>query len=184
MPRLFLGLDLPPHVDDHLELMSGGLPGARWEGRDKFHLTLAFLGEVDGRVHREVIDAMNGLNSPQFELTLKGIGVFPPRGEPTSVWAGVAEAGAIKLLKQRVDGCLRYVRDLGPDPRKFTPHVTLARLGGTPVDAVVAYMSAHVLFRSETFTVDRVLLYSSVQSPKSGSLYRIEAGFPLRAAEG
>jgi len=182
MPRLFLGLDLPPLVDDHLELMCCGLPGARWEGRDKFHLTLLYLGEVDGRVHREVIDAMGNLRSPQFALTLKGVGVFPPRGEPTSVWAGVAEAPAVTLLRQRVVGCLRGVA-LEADPRKFMPHVTLARLDATPVDAVVAYISAHVLFRSETFTVERVLLYSSVRSHK-GSSYRIEAGFPLQAAEG
>jgi 2'-5' RNA ligase len=44
-------------------------------------------------------------------------------------------------------------------------------------------MSDHVLFRSETFRVDRLLLYSSVRSPK-GSHYRVEAGFPLQAAEG
>ena len=182
MPRLFLGLDLPATVDDHLEMMSCGLPGARWEGREKFHLTLLFLDEVDGRVHREVIDAMGKLRSPQFPLTLKGIGIFPPRGEPTSVWAGVADPGPVTLLKQRVDACLRSV-EVEPDRRKFVPHVTLARLGGTPVDAVVAYMGAHVLFRSETFVVDRVLLFSSVRSQK-GSQYRVEAGFPLQAAEG
>jgi 2'-5' RNA ligase len=182
MPRLFLGLDLPASVDDHLELMSCGLPGARWEGRDKFHLTLLFIDEVDGRVHREIVDALTRLRSPRFELTLKGIGIFPPRGEPTSVWAGVADAGPVTLLKQRIEACLRGV-EVEPDRRKFTPHVTLARLDGTPTDAVVAYMSAHVLFRSETFTVDRVLLFSSVRSPK-GSRYRVEAGFPLQAAEG
>ena len=178
MPRLFVGIDLPPDVDDHLELMTGGLPGARWEGRDKFHLTLLYLGEVDGRVHREVVDALGRLRSPRFEMTLKGIGVFPPRGDPTSVWAGVAEPGPVMLLRQRIDACLRGV-EYEHDRRKFAPHVTLARLGDTPVDAVVAYMSAHVLFRSETFTVDRVLLYSSVRSAK-GSSYRVEAGFPLQ----
>lgn len=178
MPRLFVGLDMPPDVDDHLELMCCGLPGARWEGRDKFHLTLLYLGEVDGRVHREVVDALQRLRSPRFTLTLKGVGVFPPRGAPTSVWAGVAEAEAVGLLKQRVDGCLRGV-EFERDRRKFAPHVTLARLTDTPEEAVVAYLSAHVLFRSETFTVDRVLLYSSVRSAK-GSSYRLEAGFPLQ----
>jgi 2'-5' RNA ligase len=181
MPRLFIGLDLPANVDDHLELMSCGLPGARWEGRDKLHLTLLYLGEVDGRVHREVIDALGKLRSPRFEMTLKGIGVFPPRGAPTSVWAGVADPGPVTLLRQRVEGCLRNV-EVEVDRRKFVPHVTLARLGDTPVDDVVAFMSGHVLFRSEAFTVDRALLYSSVRTQR-GSQYRIEAGFPLQAAE-
>ncbi len=181
MSRLFLGLDLPPEVDAHLDLMCSGVPGARWEGREKFHLTLMYFGEVDGRVHREIVDALTGLQFAPFEMTLKGIGVFPPRGDPTSLWAGVADPGPVSALRKRVESRLRGV-DVTPDARKFAPHVTLARVGDSPVDAIVAYMSDHVLFRSETFLVDQLNLYSSVRSPK-GSHYRIEAGFPLRAAE-
>jgi len=94
MTRLFFGLDLPPEVDSHLELMSSGVPGARWEGRDKFHLTLRYIGEVDGRVHREIVDAVTGLSSPPFEMTLKGIGIFPPRGAPTSSRRSTRISGA------------------------------------------------------------------------------------------
>ncbi len=182
MERLFLGLDLPPSVDAHLELMSCGVPGARWEGRDKFHLTLLFLNEVDGRTQRSLIDALAGLVSPPFELTLKGIGVFPPRGAPGSLWAGVLDPGPVVALRQRVVARLRDL-PIERDPRKFAPHVTLARVGDSPVDAVVAYMSDHVLFRSESFQVEQLNLYSSVRTGK-GSHYRIEAGFPLRSEAG
>lgn len=181
MARLFLGLDLPHEVDLHLELMSVGVPGARWEGRDKFHLTLSYLGEVDGRVQREVVDALTGLRFAPFDLTLKGVGFFPPRGDPTSLWAGVADPGPVTALKQRIDARLRGV-DVLPDARKFQPHVTLARVKDSPAPAIVAYISDHVLFRSETFRVDEVFLYSSVRTAK-GSHYRREAGFPLRTAE-
>ena len=182
MARLFLGLDLPPSVDAHLELMSVGIPGARWEGRDRFHLTLSFFGEVDGRVQRELIDALTGLRVAPFDLTLKGVGIFPPRGAPTTLWVGVLDPGPVGALKQRLDARLRGVA-VTPDPRKFVPHVTLARVGDSPVDAVVAYMSDHVLFRSETFPVTEVLLYSSVRTAK-GSHYRVEAGFSLTAVGG
>lgn len=181
MARLFVGIDLPPAVDDHLELMCEGMFGARWEGRDKFHLTLRFLDECDGRVQREVIDALQELSVPAFELQLKGVGVFPPRGLPTSVWAGVADPGPITALKQRVDALLRKVHGVPPDPRKFAPHVTIARVGDVPVEEVMSYLAAHALFRSEAFMVEHVFLYSSVRTPK-GSHYRVEAGFPLRAA--
>ncbi|MBA3545036.1 MAG: RNA 2',3'-cyclic phosphodiesterase [Nannocystis sp.] len=181
MARLFLGLDLPPEVDLHLELMSTGVPGARWEGRDKFHLTLLYLGEVDGRVQRGVIDALTGLRFAPFEMTLKGVGFFPPRGDPTSLWAGVADPGPVIALRQRIDARLRTV-DVTPDARKFIPHVTLARTADSPVAAIVAYISDHVLFRSETFRVEELFLYSSVRTSK-GSHYRREAGFPLRTAE-
>ena len=181
MARLFLGLDLPPEVDLHLELMSTGVPGARWEGRDKFHLTLLYLGEVDGRVQRDVIDALTGLRCAPFDLTLKGVGFFPPRGDPISLWAGVADPGPVTVLRQRIDARLRGV-DVTPDARKFIPHVTLARTADSPVEAIVAYISDHVLFRSETFRVEELFLYSSVRTSK-GSHYRREAGFLLRTAE-
>ncbi len=182
MAILFLGLDLPSSVDAHLEMMSVGIPGARWEGRDKFHLTLSYFGEVDGRVQRELIDALTGLRCAPFDMTLKGVGFFPPRGDPTTLWVGVAEPAPVVALKQRLDARLRHV-DVKPDPRKYAPHVTIARVGDSPVDAVVAYISDHVLFRSETFPVTEVFLYSSVRTAR-GSHYRVEAGFPLRAAEG
>lgn len=181
MARLFLGLDLPPAVDDHLEMMCYGIPDARWEGNERFHLTLRYFGEVDGRVHREIIDALQGLDTPAFTMTLKGAGVFPPRGLPLSVWAGVADPGPVSLLRQRIDACLREISGLEPDRRKFAPHVTIARVGDSPVEAVMAYLAEHALFRSESFLVDRVILFSSVSSPKRSS-YRIEAAFPLRPA--
>lgn len=180
MRRLFVGIDLPPEVDDHLEMMCYGLPGARWEGTEKFHLTLRFLGEVDGRIHREVIDALQALDSSVFMLGLKGIGVFPPRGEPTSVWAGIADPGPVMALRQKVDACLRQVHGLGPDPRKFAPHVTIARVADCEVEAVMAYVIEHALVRTAMFPVERVLLYSSVRTSR-GSSYRIEAAFPLRS---
>lgn len=180
MARLFLGVDLPEMVDAHLELMCGGLPGARWEEREKLHLTLRFLGEVDGGTQRAVIDALGRVRVPAFPMTLKGVGVFPPRGLPTSLWVGVEDPGPVSELRRRIDRALDRL-DVEPDPRKFAPHVTLARFKAEPdVPKIVEYMSAHVLFRSEAFMVERFFLYSSLKSPK-GSKYRIEAGFHLLA---
>lgn len=181
MPRLFVGIDLPPGVDDHLEMMCYGLPGARWEGSEKFHLTLRFIGEVDGRVHREIVDALQELDSPSFMLGLKGMGVFPPRGLPLSVWAGLADPEPVHALRHKVDACLRHVHGVPPDPRKFTPHVTIARVGDCAVEDVMVYLAEHALVRTELFPVERVLLFSSVRTSR-GSSYRIEAGFPLRSA--
>jgi 2'-5' RNA ligase len=181
VPRLFVGIDLPPGIDDHLEMMCYGLPGARWEGSEKFHLTLRFIGEVDGRVHREIIDALQALDYPSFMLGLKGMGMFPPRGLPLSVWAGIADPEPVVALKHKVDACLRGVHGVPPDPRKFTPHVTIARVGDCEVEDVMVYLAEHALVRTELFPVERVLLYSSVRTSR-GSSYRIEAGFPLRAA--
>ena len=180
MPRLFIGIDLPDAIDEHLELLCTGLTCARWEGADKFHLTLRFLGDVDGGLHRAIIDALGGVRFPAFDMALHGVGFFPPRGEPRSLWAGVDDAGPLRELRRRIDRALDHL-GVEPDPRKFAPRVTIARLRDPDVPDVVDFLSANVLFRSETFRVERFLLYSSIQGAK-GSKYRVEAGFHLGEA--
>ncbi len=177
MSRLFVGIDLPDAIDEHLELLCIGLPGARWEGADRFHLTLRFLGDVDGGLQRAIIEALRAVRVPAFGLTLKGVGFFPPRGEPRSLWAGIADDVALRELRRRIDRALDPL-GLPPDRRKFAPHVTLARLRGADVPRVIDYISAHVLFRSADFEVERFLLYSSLRS-HHGSKYRVEAGYRL-----
>jgi 2'-5' RNA ligase len=180
MPQLFIGIDLPDAIDEYLELLCTGVDGARWEGADKFHLTLRYIGDVDGGLHRAIIDALTEVRFPAFSMTLKGVGFFPPRGEPRSLWAGLADDADVRELRRRIDRALDPLV-LDSDRRKFAPHVTLARLRDPDVPEVVDYLSAHVLFRSPEFQVERFLLYSSIRSPK-GSKYRVEAGFRLGAA--
>src|SRR5690606_23173824 len=101
-----------------------------------------------------------------------------PRGEPTSVWAGVADPTPVVALKHKVDACLRKVHGLEPDPRKFAPHVTIARVGDCELDAIMAWVTEHALVRTAVAPVERVALYSSVRTSR-GSSYRVEAAFPL-----
>ncbi|MFY0534979.1 2'-5' RNA ligase family protein [Nannocystis pusilla] len=102
-----------------------------------------------------------------------------PRGLPTSVWAGLVDTAPLLALRQKVDACLRKVPDVPPDPRKFIPHVTIARTGDCELDDVMVYLTEHSLMRTELFPVERVLLFSSTKT-HHGSAYRIEAAFPLR----
>ena len=48
MPRLFVALELPEPLRQAVGGLQSGLRGARWLDEDALHLTLAFLGEVDG----------------------------------------------------------------------------------------------------------------------------------------
>jgi len=70
---------------------------------------------------------------------------------------------------------------LPPDPRKFTPHVTLARLRNSRLDDVVHYLSGRGDFRTSPFTIGRFVLMSSKESVGGGP-YIVEEAFPLSEA--
>jgi 2'-5' RNA ligase len=175
--RLFVALELPEMLAQQLALMGGGIPGARWEPVEKLHLTVRFLGELEGAVLDETIEALERVRMDRFSLTLSGVGHFPPRGQPRSVWAGVQDAKAVTELHEKIERELEDV-DVDPDRRKFAPHVTLARLKGSPERKVAEFLMHHSLFVAPPFDVEWFTLMSSVTSP-GGSKYRVEQRFEL-----
>jgi 2'-5' RNA ligase len=178
MPRLFVALDLPPSVQSALDRLASGLGDVRWLDPQQRHLTLRFIGEVDNGRANEVADALALVPGRPFELTLKGIGHFPPRGEPKVIWAGVEKSAELKALKRRIDRVLKQA-GFEPESRKYSPHVTLARLRRPPTKAGLAtYLMRHGLFRSESFPVSGFNLYSSWLEP-DGPDYQVEASYQL-----
>ncbi len=179
--RLFAAITLPDDVNDELEPFASGLPGARWSPPERRHLTLRFIGEVDGLVYQDVVGALENVLVAPFEISLRGVGHFPPRGAPRSLWAGVSESEALRHLYRRVDRVL-VEAGLEPERRKYVPHVTLARLNGTPASRVGSYLAANALYRSRAFLVEGFSLFSS-QLFDHGPEYTLEATYDLAERE-
>ena len=57
-----------------LSLLRGGLPGARWIDVENYHMTLRFIGDVEGHVADEIANALDRVRRPSFSLTLSGVG--------------------------------------------------------------------------------------------------------------
>lgn len=163
--RLFISIDLPDTVKDRLVSISCGLPGARWIDPAQFHLTLRFIGEVDGSAFLDIREALTAVSMESFALRLSGIGFFPPRKKPTVIWVGLEASEQLMQLHRRVNSVLREV-GLEAEGRKFAPHITLARLKNTPTNRVVGFLEHHGQYYSEPFKVDRFILYSSILSSK------------------
>ena len=175
--RLFVGLDLPAEIEDHLGFVGGGIPRARWEEREKLHVTMRFIGEVDGGTKRRLEEALEGVRHPPFSLAVAGVGFFPPGGKPRILWAGLEDAAPVIELHARIERALAAT-GLPSEGRKFIPHVTLARLHDSPRAKVIEFLQHHALLRTSTWEVRAFQLYSSVLSP-GGSKYRIEHHYPL-----
>ena len=176
MMRLFVALALPDPVAESLLALQGGVPGARWMTRERLHVTLRFIGEVDGRDAIAIDDALATIRAPRFSLELKGIGEFGGKN-PRALWAGVREGEQVAHLQRKIESAVQRI-GLPPEARKFVPHVTLARLRGSPRDRVITFLSAHALYASGAFEIGAFILYSSVLSP-NGSLYRPARAYAL-----
>jgi 2'-5' RNA ligase len=181
MPRLFVAIDFPPAVREQLALICFGLKDARWSDKDQMHLTLRFMGDVEGSQFLDVRDALEDVRVPPFDLRLRGLGHFPPRGKPQVLWAGVERTYPLVTLHDKVEAVVVRA-GLPPEARNFHPHVTLARLKGTHTKHVASYLGHNALFAAGPFGVEAFHLYSSTLSPK-GALHRIEATYPLLPPE-
>lgn len=128
--RLFVALRPSGQVRAALRPVMSGIEGARWQADNQLHLTLAFLGEVDRHGLAAATDALAGIVAPPLNLKLGQFGTFDIErpGRTGTLWIGVEPANPLAALAQSARSALRRA-GLLPDPRRFTPHITLARFG-------------------------------------------------------
>ncbi len=176
--RLFVAIDFPEPIKNELNGISYGLPGARWVPQDQLHLTVRFIGEVDGGLFHDIRSELEQVKADGFPLTLKGLGHFPPRKNPRVLWVGMEKSEPLLALRKKIDGALAGC-GITPEKRKFSPHITLARLKKTPINRVTQFLAGNALFSLPEFPVTRFYLYSSVLTPK-GAVHTVEAEYELK----
>ena len=176
MPRLFAGLEIPRIVRDDLALMKGGLAQARWIDPEDYHLTLRFIGDVDASQAREIDLTLAALRPAPFILTLDSLDCLGG-DKPHSL---VARAQATLALLELQASIARRLQRLGlpAEPRKFVPHVSVARLNGMSARNVADYLAARGLFRQRSFEVSRFVLFSA-RALTGGGPYVVEADYPM-----
>lgn len=138
--RLFVALEVPRDLCDAVAERAQGLkknlPKARWVRPESMHLTLLFLGETEGRAVPalcQALDAAFAAIPEPLSLRFEGAGAFPEHGRGRTLWVGLTEARQgswehLQELRQRVVKAAAGVVELEKDTRKFTPHLTLARM--------------------------------------------------------
>jgi RNA 2',3'-cyclic 3'-phosphodiesterase len=176
MPRLFIGLEIPASVAQSLAMMRGGLPGARWIAPENYHLTLRFIGDIDDALAREIAGMLGRVQRGSFELRLDGLSSFGGR-KPRAVVAAATQVAALMELQAEQERLLQRL-GLEPEGRKYTPHVTLARLRDSSSWQVADYLAARGHYRSASFQVSRFVLFSS-RASVGGGPYVVEADYPL-----
>ncbi|MCP1199162.1 RNA 2',3'-cyclic phosphodiesterase [Notoacmeibacter sp. MSK16QG-6] len=176
MPRLFAALEVPQDAARYLTLVQGGLHGARWIDPENYHITLRFFGDVEGHVADQIVETLDQVRRTAFDLELDGIHAFGSK-KPHSIYAGVWPSVPLNELAADID---RRAKRLGlpSDKRKFTPHVTLARLRNPDSREVARWLAGRGGFRTLPFPVSRFVLMSSRDSVGGGP-YVVEESWTL-----
>jgi 2'-5' RNA ligase len=176
MPRLFTGLEVPEAVVGQLALMRGGVVGARWLEPDDYHITLRFVGDVDGDVARDIADTLDDIRRPKALVSFEGLSWFGG-DKPRAIVAKVKAEPALMGLQAEQERRLRRI-GIEPETRKYTPHVTLARLRGAGQAVIASYLAERGALVADSFVAQRFVLYSA-RAGSGGGPYVVEAAYPL-----
>jgi 2'-5' RNA ligase len=136
--RLFIAIRIPDAVKDEVEIAQRELRAlvperaARWAGREQFHLTLKFLGDVEAQRFESLAEAVRSVAREFAPLRLRaeGIGFFPNAQCPRVVWVGIRDAEErLERLQRAIEQGVRAFTREEPE-RAFAGHVTLGRFKG------------------------------------------------------
>lgn len=177
MVRLFVALDIPDNIRMLIGGMGGSIPGAKTVPTEQIHLTLKFLGDTESSRVEVIETALASIRHEAINAAIRSVGHFPPRGNPTVLWAGVHPTESLIKLRNKVE---KSLGDIGipRDKRKFSPHITLARLKNPPLQRVSRFLAENSTLETPSFTIDELHLYSSILTPK-GAAHTREATFSL-----
>lgn len=175
--RLFVGIRPPPPIRDRLLDTMEGIEAARWQDERQLHLTLRFVGEVETPAANDIAAALGHVSAPPFELGIEGVGTFDRKGSATAVWARVRPSEALEALRQKVERACETA-GIARETRRFTPHVTLARLNRASGE-IGPWLSSFSDLRLDGWPVEDFILYES-HLGNEGSYYEPVATYRLR----
>ena len=164
--RVFAALPLPQAATAALDAALAPVrqlhPRVRWVSAKGLHATLHFFGEVSDEQRarlQALFDGAGELQRLRIRARLGALGQFPPRGNPRVLWAGI-DRGAEEMTEYW-NLFESKIAPLGwsPDPRGFTPHITVARAGSIPLESG---WDAGVRLPALDFFVEECVLFQSI----------------------
>ena len=184
--RLFVAIAPPAAVLDELDAIAGplraGREDLRWTNREAWHVTLAFLGQVDESAANRLLRRLENAARRHhvFRLAFSGAGAFPTATRANVLWSGLSgDRGALAHLAESVAAGASRAGAPPPDKgRRFRPHLTLARCR-MPAD-VTELVAALDDYQGPSWTADRIHLVRSRLGATEYPRFTTLGSWPLR----
>ena len=193
--RLFIGLDIEDGIRQRIARFMEGVrefaPAARWVRPESLHLTLKFIGEKPSQAVANIKRLLAGIDAQPLELAFRGYGFFPSPKSARVFWVGIDSGPQLAALAGSVDDAIERL-GIAKEDHAFSPHLTVARGGGSGSPRRQAYDRANQNFQRlqeklaglpapefGTMTAREFFLYQS-QLSSGGSRYSKLERFVLR----
>ena len=184
--RLFVAIAPPSAVLDELDALVEPFRAKRldlrWTNREAWHVTLAFLGQVDEAAAARLLPRLEraARRHHQVRLAFAGPAPSPPPARANVLWSGLSgDRGALARLAESVAAGASRAGTPPPDKgRRFQPHLTLARCR-MPAD-VTGLVAALDGYQGQPWTADRLHLVRSRLGATEHPRYTSLASWPLR----
>ncbi|MHC1737269.1 MAG: RNA 2',3'-cyclic phosphodiesterase [Ignavibacteriaceae bacterium] len=183
--RLFIALEIPEDNKEQLNStvykIAVSIPGKcnnfRWEGKDKFHLTLKFLGETEETFLPAIKNELKYLNGKKgFNGVISKFGVFPNLKSPKVLWAGLEINPDINELIAEINDKLHQIGII-KEEKKIKPHITLLRIKENYDISFMNYFFSYN-YEKKSFPLNKIVLYESKLQP-GGSEYKSIENYQL-----
>ena len=184
--RCFIAFEVPEDFQESLGGIQAKLRAAgadvKWALARSIHLTVKFLGDVRDEDVPKTCDVMSAVAAAArpMELSIRGLGTFPPGGTPRVVWAGLT--GDVEPLVTLVASLERGIADavgIAPEARPFHPHLTVGRVrSARGADRLLKALASAGPADVGTFTADELVLFMS-ELTREGPVHTPMARAPL-----
>lgn len=185
MRRIFIAvkIDTGKNLLNMISNLKTGLKNERikWTEIDNFHVTLAFLGPTG----EDKIKAINKMlkssceGSGDFEIVLKGAGVFKNFNDPRIIWTDIEPSEKLNHLYESVKCGLKDT-GISLEELNFRPHLTLGRIKSIKdIDVLKSLIAGYNNLELQRQEVMEVILYESLLF-HSGPIYKPLTRFRLR----
>lgn len=130
MTRAFIALELSRDIKDRLAAVQQALRGCKarltFVDPEIIHITVKFLGEVDDKKLRNIMDTLTLIPFFPFSITAGRVAVNNKKN-PRTVWCTIDDAGEGERLFMLLENALAPL-GFARETRRFTPHATIARV--------------------------------------------------------
>ena len=171
--RAFVALEIPDQFRYEMAGLARQLRATvkgRFVDPDNYHVTLAFLGDIDERDVQAAMDAIDAVceECASVPLAYDGLGKFGKSRDAT-LWLGLRPCDELMALAAKMREEL-VSQGIGFDSKSFKPHITIARR------AVIPGGSLPALPFPESAIATDVVLFKSVLSSEGATYHPLHMG--------